>query len=127
LYEAKALARRGLVFLVAFEGERTLADNHLGIVLLRAPIPGTSVDKTSLFCTQLRFAAFGHLQHIMPYCLDVKRHIECRKSVRVSTVMLYETKDDYFVSIKRSSGATDSGSRADSGRNEVVLQHVQRQ
>src|SRR6266571_4915143 len=50
-----------------------------------------------------------------------------RKSVRASTVMPYETRDAHFVSIKSSSGATDSVSRTDSGRNEVVLRRWQQQ
>src|SRR6267378_3606898 len=50
-----------------------------------------------------------------------------RKSVSASTVKPYETSEAHCVSIKRSSGATDSGRRADSGRNEVVLRRVQRQ
>src|SRR5215813_2672547 len=50
-----------------------------------------------------------------------------KKSLRASTVKPYETRDDHFVSIKRSSGATDSVSRAVRGRNEVVLRRWQRQ
>src|SRR5215211_3627732 len=50
-----------------------------------------------------------------------------RKSVRASTVMPYETREDHLVSMNSSSGATDSVSRDDSGRNEVVLQRWQRQ
>ncbi len=38
-----------------------------------------------------------------------------------------ETSDDHFVSMQSSSGATESGSKAVRGRNEVVLQRVQRQ
>ena len=39
LHKAKALARGGLVFLIAFESERTFPDNDLKVMLLGFPVP----------------------------------------------------------------------------------------
>src|SRR5919106_196154 len=50
-----------------------------------------------------------------------------RKSLNALTVRPYEASEDHFDSMKSSSGATDSVSSADKGRNEAVLRrlHVQ--
>src|SRR5262245_43582254 len=101
LHKAKALARRGLVVLIACEGKRILADNDLKVVLLGLPVPyvapvnaygdgairdgqgapiaRAALDETPLFLPQLCFTAFGHLQSLMTYGLDVQRHIERQK------------------------------------------------
>jgi hypothetical protein len=74
-----------------------------------------------LLFPQLGFAAFGDLQGIMAYRLDVKCDLERRKSVRASTVKPYERSEAHFVSMSSNSGAIDSGSRDVRGRNVVSL------
>src|SRR6266571_7602202 len=134
-----------LVF-IACEGECTFPDDDLDVVLHRlpvphgasvnahgdrpiwdgevAPIPGAALDETPVFLAQFRFTALGHLQGIMRTVLTSSVTSSGRKSVRASTVMPYDTRDDHFVSIKSSSGATDSVSRDDRGRNDVVLRRL---
>jgi hypothetical protein len=51
--------------------------------------------------------------------VDGRLHKPCGN--RLAVAMPFETREAHFVSIKRSSGATDSGSKVVSGRNEVAL------
>src|SRR5262249_13255601 len=50
-----------------------------------------------------------------------------KKSLRVSRLNPYETREDHLASIYRSSGATGSVSKADNGRNDAVSHCLQSQ
>src|SRR5262249_8265325 len=98
LHKAKTLARGRLLILVASKGQGALAGDDLEVMLLCLPIPhiapvnpdgdrpiwdgevapspGTTVEETPLFCSQLCFAAFSNLHGGMAYRLDIERDIE---------------------------------------------------
>ena len=54
-------------------GDRPIRDGEV------APIPGTALDETPLFFSQLRFTALGHFQGIAAHRLDIKCDIEGQK------------------------------------------------
>src|SRR5438132_9656815 len=89
LHKAKPFAGGGLLVLIAGEGQCTLANDDLKVMLLGVPIPNiapvnaygdrpirdgqgapitwTALDETSSFLAQLRFTPLGHLQGIMAH------------------------------------------------------------
>ena len=98
---SQSACSRGARLLIASEGERTLPDDDLEVVLLGLPVPHIAPvdahrdrpirdgkiapiarapgDETPLFLAQLCFTAFGDLQGIVAHGLDVERDIEGQK------------------------------------------------